>query len=166
MLHVHTSFTFQSYLVSFRFASKCHSAAVEWQLYRYGKINIAMSKLINAVLSVRVWDTCCTLVAFGCTAMPRTKCTARRLLVLVNRRLLCNCDSRTVIIITFGLSSAAMSTREYARRRGRGRHRRRRSRRHCRAFERRLAKIIRRLFYMSVRNSSNEKENSSGCIVS
>lgn len=76
---------------------------------------------------------------------------ARRLLVLVNRRLLCNCDSRTVIIITFGLSSAATSTRVYACRR---RRRRRRSRR-CRAFERRLTKIT---LYTSVRNSCNVRE--------
>ena len=78
---------------------------------------------------------------------------ARRLLVLVNQRLLCNCDSRTVIIITFGLSSAATSTREYACRRRRRRRRRRSC--HCRAFERRLTKIT---LYTSVRNSCNVRE--------
>lgn len=70
---------------------------------------------------------------------------ARRLLVLVNRRLLCNCESRTVIIITFGLSSAATSMREHACRR-----------RRRRAFERR-SKITRQLF-ISRRNSCDVRE--------
>lgn len=42
---------------------------------------------------------------------PRRRAMRRRLLVPANRRLSCNCDSCTVIIITFGLSSAATSAR-------------------------------------------------------
>jgi len=67
-----------------------------------------------------------TRLAFvGCIGAPRRRA-VRRLAMPANRRLPCNCDSRTAIIIIFGLSSAAtVCARVYARRRRRRRRRRR-----------------------------------------
>lgn len=115
---------------------------------------------------------CCMLVACVRCIGVSQRTTVRRLLVLANRRLLCNCDSRTVIIITFGLSSAATSTREYACRHRRRRRRRRRRCPCCPAFERRPAKnnsfrFVRRSFREKLDVQETRRENSSGvyCIV-